>query len=91
MKRTFSASTTLRVPFIGYVYTAIVAILACCFSAATQAQQGRVTHAQAVERAKQIVAKMTLDEKITELHGVHDAARYAWSRVCHGWEFPIFI
>jgi beta-glucosidase len=29
-----------------------------------------------VARARQIVAKMTLDEKITELHGVHDATRY---------------
>ena len=35
-----------------------------------------MTHAQAVARARQIVAKMTLDEKITELHGVHDATRY---------------
>jgi beta-glucosidase len=35
-----------------------------------------VSHAQAVARARQIVAKMTLDEKISELHGVHDATRY---------------
>ncbi|HZP06744.1 MAG TPA: glycoside hydrolase family 3 N-terminal domain-containing protein [Terracidiphilus sp.] len=33
-------------------------------------------HAQAVERAKQLVAKMTLDEKITELHGIHDETGY---------------
>ncbi len=33
-------------------------------------------HAQAVARARQIVARMTLDEKISELHGVHDATRY---------------
>ena len=47
-----------------------------CFSAAAPAQQAHVTHAQAVARARQIVAKMTLDEKISELHGVHDATRY---------------
>lgn len=35
-----------------------------------------MSHAQAVTRARQIVAKMTLDEKITELHGVHDATRF---------------
>ena len=35
-----------------------------------------MSHAQAVARARQIVAKMTLDEKITELHGVRDATRY---------------
>ncbi len=35
-----------------------------------------MSHAQAAARARQIVAKMTLDEKITELHGVHDATRY---------------
>jgi beta-glucosidase len=40
------------------------------------AQQAHVSHAQAVARARQIVAKMTLDEKISELHGVHDATRY---------------
>lgn len=40
------------------------------------AQQVHVSHAQAVARARQIVARMTLDEKITELHGVHDATRY---------------
>ena len=35
-----------------------------------------MTHAQAVARAKAIVAKMTLDEKITELHGIHTATEY---------------
>ena len=55
---------------------AIVALIAVGFSAAAPAQQAHVSHAQAVERARQIVAKMTLDEKISELHGVHDATRY---------------
>jgi len=55
---------------------AIAALIAAGFSAAAPAQQAHVSHAQAVARARQIVAKMTLDEKITELHGVHDATRY---------------
>jgi hypothetical protein len=40
------------------------------------AQQVRVPHAQAVVRAKQIVAQMTLDEKIAQLHGIRDAENY---------------
>ena len=40
------------------------------------AQQVRVSHVQAVERAKQIVAKMTLDEKIAQLHGIRDPENY---------------
>jgi beta-glucosidase len=40
------------------------------------AQQVHVSHAQAVARARQIVGRMTMDEKISELHGVHDATRY---------------
>ncbi|HEV2326012.1 MAG TPA: glycoside hydrolase family 3 C-terminal domain-containing protein [Terracidiphilus sp.] len=35
-----------------------------------------MTHAQAVARAKAIVAKMTLDEKITELHGIHTPTQF---------------
>ncbi len=35
-----------------------------------------MSHAAAVARARQIVARMTLDEKITELHGIHDAASF---------------
>ncbi|MFZ1938380.1 MAG: glycoside hydrolase family 3 C-terminal domain-containing protein [Terracidiphilus sp.] len=40
------------------------------------AQQARVSHAQAVERAKQVVARMTLDEKIAQLHGIRDPENY---------------
>lgn len=54
----------------------MAAVAALTFSIISQAQQNHVTHAQAVERARQIVTKMTLDEKITELHGVHDVTRY---------------
>lgn len=35
-----------------------------------------MTYAQAVARARAIVQKMTLDEKITELHGIHTATEY---------------
>jgi beta-glucosidase len=59
-----------------YVFILAVSIFVAGFTAPVRAQQTHVTHAQAVERAKQIVAKMTLEEKITELHGVHDATRY---------------
>ena len=35
-----------------------------------------MTHAQAVVRAKQVVARMTLDEKIAQVHGFRDANDY---------------
>lgn len=35
-----------------------------------------MTHAQAVARARAIVAKMTLEEKITELHGIRTPDQY---------------
>jgi beta-glucosidase len=47
-----------------------------CFSVLAIAQQPTLTHEQAVQQAQQIVAQMTLEEKIDELHGVHDATRY---------------
>ncbi len=50
--------------------------LATSLAAAAPAQQPRITHAQAVARARQLVAKMTLDEKVAELHGIHDAENY---------------
>jgi len=43
------------------------------FAAMLSAQQTHVAHAQAVARARQIVARMTLDEKIAQLHGIRDA------------------
>ena len=65
-----------RLHRIGYVYFGTAAITLFSLAATIQAQRAQATHAQAVQRARQIVAKMTLDEKITELHGVHDATRY---------------
>jgi beta-glucosidase len=35
-----------------------------------------VPHSEATERAKRLVARMTLDEKITQLHGIQDAGHY---------------
>jgi beta-glucosidase len=69
-----SLTSRLRSRLYGYVY--LLTAPAFIVSATAQAQQAHLTHAQAVERARQIVARMTLDEKITELHGVHDATRY---------------
>ena len=68
--------TTLRLHLSEYVSAAIAAVFALGVCTVSSAQQARVSHAQAAARARQIVSKMTLDEKITELHGVHDATRY---------------
>lgn len=51
-------------------------LFAFCGALAAQAQPPRVPHEQAVARAKHIVAQMTLDEKIEEIHGIHDATNY---------------
>ncbi len=56
--------------------SAAAIFLAISLASAAPAQQPRMTHEQAVARARQLVAKMTLDEKITELHGIHDAGNY---------------
>ena len=76
MKKFSPAIPSLRISFLGSTAIAVAALIAAGFSAAAEAQQAHVTHAQAVAGARQIVAKMTLDEKIMELHGVHDATRY---------------
>jgi beta-glucosidase len=76
VKKISLAISFLRFPFHGSTGIAFAALIAAGFSAAAPAQQAHVTRAQAVARARQIVARMTLDEKISELHGVHDATRY---------------
>ena len=76
MKEFVPAISSLRISFLGSTGIVLAALIAAGFSADTHAQQAHVTHAQAVARARQIVVKMTLDEKIAELHGVHDATRY---------------
>ena len=50
--------------------------MATLAAGATACAQAHMTHAQAESRARQIVAKMTLDEKITELHGIRDPENY---------------
>ncbi len=69
-----SLAPKLRLHFLEYLSLTIVP--AILFSATARAQQAHVTDAQAVERARQIVAKMTLDEKITELHGIRDPENF---------------
>jgi beta-glucosidase len=76
LKKFLRAISSLRIPFLASISFAIAVFIAAGFSAMAPAQQAHVTHAQAEARARQIVAKMTLDEKISELHGVHDATRY---------------
>ena len=43
---------------------------------AAPALQTHLSHEQATARARQLVARMTLDEKIAQLHGIRDAAHY---------------
>jgi beta-glucosidase len=68
--------SSLRFPFLASISFATAVFIAAGFSAVVPAQQVHVSHAQAVARARQIVGRMTLDEKISSLHGVHDATRY---------------
>ena len=56
----------------------MVVIIIVCLAIATSAQQTHLSHQQAIARARQIVARMTLDEKIAQLHGIHDAAHYRY-------------
>jgi beta-glucosidase len=76
MKRSSSQKGVAFAAVFEYVFLTALAILVFSLTALAQAQQSAVTQQQAVERARQIVAQMTLEEKIAELHGVHDAARY---------------
>jgi beta-glucosidase len=76
LKKILPAISALRIRFLFLTNIAIMALIAVGISAAAPAQQAHVSHAQAVARARQIVAKMTLDEKIGSLHGVHDTTRY---------------
>jgi beta-glucosidase len=54
-----------------------VIILACgTLSAQTSREQARLTHQQAITRARQLVARMTVDEKIAQVHGIKDATHF---------------
>jgi len=48
--------------------------ITCCIP--VSAQQAHIAHVEAVARARRIVAKMTLDEKIAQIHGIHDLTNY---------------
>ncbi len=68
--------TSLGTPFLFVASVVVAAALAVCFAAPASGQQARMGYTQAVARAKAIVAKMTLDEKISELHGIHTPTEY---------------
>jgi beta-glucosidase len=75
-------SPTQNSPFlVGFAFLsslAAIAVLSACLMPSARAQQTRITHAQAVARAKAIVAKMTLDEKVSELHGIRTPTEYRY-------------
>lgn len=78
MKKTFQATLSmlphsLRATSIASASALFVLGLS---AAVLTAQQTHVSHAQAVARARQIVARMTLDEKIAQLHGIRDANNF---------------
>jgi beta-glucosidase len=66
----------LRNRYRQFPFLLTMAFLAVSMAAATSVPQARLSHAQATARARQLVARMTLDEKITELHGIGDATHY---------------
>jgi beta-glucosidase len=76
MKNSSWFCSSLRISFSFSSSLFLTAILGACLCSPALAQQARMAHAQALARAKAIVAKMTLDEKITELHGIHTASQY---------------
>lgn len=76
MKNNSGFGAFLRFGFFLSSSLVLTVILSLCISSPARAQGTHMTRAQAVARAKAIVAKMTLDEKITELHGIHTATEY---------------
>jgi beta-glucosidase len=76
MKRESFQETSIRFGFVFIFASFLVAASGASLVAQAKPTQTRMTHAQAVARAKAIVAKMTLDEKITELHGIHTPTEY---------------
>ena len=66
----------LRNRYLQFPFLLTLAFLTVSMAAATPVPQARLSPAQATARARQLVARMTLDEKITELHGIGDATHY---------------
>ena len=78
MKNKPGSSAALRGRIFHIALPVLTAGFSACLVCPAQAQQTRMTHAQAVARAKAIVAKMTLDEKITELHGIRTPTEFRY-------------
>lgn len=72
MKHIHGVACKTQIRFLKFVLPGLAATLAFTAASAQPARLAHISHAAAVARARQIVAKMTLDEKITELHGIHD-------------------
>src|ERR1700722_5216735 len=62
------ASRLIVVPFIGWFFL--------CAPAPVGGQQTDPRHAANLRRAKEVVGRMTLDEKIGQLHGIPTADTY---------------
>src|ERR1017187_8979325 len=56
--------------------TAMIMLVCGALPAQTAHQSQRLTHQQATARARQLVARMTLDEKIAQVHGIKDATHF---------------
>jgi beta-glucosidase len=56
----------------------MVMICSVWISGAASAQEVHLSYGQAVARARQLVSRMTLDEKIAQLHGIQDAFHYRY-------------
>ena len=78
MKNKSGLGAPLRNRIFCFTFLVPVAAFSAGIMCPAQEQQARMTHAQAVTRAKGIVAKMTLDEKITELHGIHTPTEFRY-------------
>lgn len=65
-----------RVSPILFLYLAVTSAFAGSFAPPAAARHTHLTHAQAVIRARAVVARMTLDEKISQLHGISTATQY---------------
>lgn len=78
MKIYFKQNCVSRVRRFSFLFLFIIfAVLSVCLAgAAAHAQGTHVSYAQAVARARAIVAKMTLDEKIAQLYGIHTPTEY---------------
>jgi beta-glucosidase len=56
----------------------MVMVCSIWIAGAASAQEGHLSYGQAVARAHQLVSRMTLDEKIAQLHGIQDASHYRY-------------